>query len=233
MLIPNANALNGYGGSVLTLAIDPRNPSTVYAGTYVGKLWKTTNYGLTWQPLSDSGPLVEIASIAVDPVLPNTVYVLDAYSLYKSSDGGLKWAEAPLPSATGCFAYAFAVHPTTSGLWLASEVCDQTTPNYAAIYRSTNAGATWTQEQVVNAPGTGTAIFDQVQFNSGNGNHAYASGRIASNSNGIGAVSTVFDTSSDPGATWTNTTVTAAQLVTVSYSQDQFAASPSNPSTLT
>lgn len=89
------STVDPYAGSVLTLAMDPHNSCLVYAGTYVGKLWKTTDCGNTWQPLSDSGPLVQIQSISVDPVLANTLYVLDAGSIYKSSDAGVTWTELP------------------------------------------------------------------------------------------------------------------------------------------
>jgi len=40
---PINTSTNPDAGSVLNLALDPHNPSTIYAGTYVGKLWKTTN----------------------------------------------------------------------------------------------------------------------------------------------------------------------------------------------
>src|SRR5579871_1000524 len=69
---PIGTSTNPDAGSVLNLAIDPHNPGTIYAGTYVGKLWKTTNSGATWLPLSDTGPLVDVQWIAVDPVALNT-----------------------------------------------------------------------------------------------------------------------------------------------------------------
>jgi hypothetical protein len=40
------------GGFILALAIDPRTPSTLYAGTINGGLFKTTNGGRSWK----SGP---------------------------------------------------------------------------------------------------------------------------------------------------------------------------------
>jgi hypothetical protein len=60
-------------GSVQNLAVDPHNPSTVYAGTYKDALWKTNDGGTTWQPLSDAGPLIDVTAIATDPSLANTV----------------------------------------------------------------------------------------------------------------------------------------------------------------
>src|SRR5689334_17161264 len=40
-----------YGGIIETLAIDPTTPSTIYAGTYRGGLFKSTNGGETWNRL--------------------------------------------------------------------------------------------------------------------------------------------------------------------------------------
>ena len=41
-----------YGGRVCTLAIDPTTPSTLYAGTYGGGAFKSTNAGGSWAAVS-------------------------------------------------------------------------------------------------------------------------------------------------------------------------------------
>jgi photosystem II stability/assembly factor-like uncharacterized protein len=57
-------------GSVWALAVDSRNPGTVYASTGAG-LVKTTDGGENWQEI----PGVPVSvSLAIDPVKPNTVY---------------------------------------------------------------------------------------------------------------------------------------------------------------
>ena len=43
-------------GRVRALAIDPNNPSTLYAGTAFGGVWKTTDEGETWAPLDNFRP---------------------------------------------------------------------------------------------------------------------------------------------------------------------------------
>ena len=41
------------GGRIDDVAVDERNPSTIYVGAASGGVWKTTNHGTTWTPLFD------------------------------------------------------------------------------------------------------------------------------------------------------------------------------------
>jgi hypothetical protein len=70
---PMVNGSNPLAGSVRDLVMDPHSSSTIYAVTFLRKLWKTTDAGTTWLPLSDAGPLVSIQWLALDPVLADTV----------------------------------------------------------------------------------------------------------------------------------------------------------------
>ncbi|HXT87021.1 MAG TPA: hypothetical protein VN745_08365 [Verrucomicrobiae bacterium] len=56
-------------GRVNALAVDPCDASgnTIYAGAAQGGLWKTTDGGSNWTPLTDSQPSISSGSIAVDP----------------------------------------------------------------------------------------------------------------------------------------------------------------------
>src|SRR5580700_8771597 len=158
---PIGTGTNPWAGSILNLAIDPHNPTTIYAGTYVGRLWKTTNSGALWLPLSDAGPLVDVQWIAVDPVSLNTVYVLDAGSIYKSADGGSTWTELPPvvnDPTLNCSGEAFAIHPSVSGTWLVSEYCS-TSPETSVIYKTANAGASWSKQTTI------TGEIDKLEFN--------------------------------------------------------------------
>ena len=52
---------------VRTLAIDSANPAVVYAGTFGGGVFKSTNRGTTWQPTGEAtslGPAPSIASVS-------------------------------------------------------------------------------------------------------------------------------------------------------------------------
>ncbi|MGO9258392.1 MAG: WD40/YVTN/BNR-like repeat-containing protein [Bryobacteraceae bacterium] len=221
---PINTSTNPWSGSLLNLAIDPHNPGTIYAGTFVGKLWKTTNSGAQWLPLSDAGPLVDIQWIAVDPVALNTVYVLDAGSIYKSADGGSTWTELP-PVVTGagpnCSGEAFAIHPSVSGTWLVSEYCSAS-PETSVIYKTTNAGTTWSKEATI------TGEIDKLEFNVSSPNYAYAAG--------FASASVLFEISTDTGTTWTSAigsgSTTLPQPAQYAPYVVGFASAPSSPKTI-
>src|SRR5436309_5673615 len=54
-----------YSGQIHSIAIDPRNPNTIYIGTRGGGIWKTDDGGLNWQPLTDTQPDLYIQSVAL------------------------------------------------------------------------------------------------------------------------------------------------------------------------
>src|SRR4030095_8693034 len=75
-----------FGGDVEALAIDPQNPSTVYAGTATG-LFKSTDGGGSWSVLKTPLP-GGFGFLATDPQTPSTVYVGNGSGALKSIDGG-------------------------------------------------------------------------------------------------------------------------------------------------
>ena len=92
------NGLVNYG--VFTLAVDRKNPDTVYAATE-GGLCKSTDCGAHWQLLPKTGPKdlhitgekgKSIRCIAVDPADGKIIYAgSPAGKIYKSTDGGQTW----------------------------------------------------------------------------------------------------------------------------------------------
>lgn len=221
---PIGTGTNPWAGSVLNLAIDPHNPSTLYAGTFVGGLWKTTNSGAAWLPLSDAGALVDVQWIAVDPVVLNTVYVLDAGSIYKSADGGSTWTALP-PVVTdpslNCSGETFAIHPSVSGTWLVSEYCS-TSPETSVIYKTTNAGASWSKQATI------TGEIDKLEFNVSGPNYSYAAGFASS--------AVLFEMSTDTGTTWTSATGSGSTALPQSTQYAPtlvgFASAPTSPKTI-
>ena len=99
-----APAASGYGeyhavGRLGPIAVHPSNPQIIYVGS-AGQLgregcgvWKTTNGGISWIPITDGLPSLAIAAIAIDPTSPNRVYIaLVGTGVFRSEDGGTSWA---------------------------------------------------------------------------------------------------------------------------------------------
>jgi photosystem II stability/assembly factor-like uncharacterized protein len=85
----------------------PSQPNIFYVGAVNGGVWKTNDYGRTWNPIFDHEPSGSIGAIAVAPSDPNIVYVASGEGLqrpdlstgdgiYKSENGGETWTHLGL-----------------------------------------------------------------------------------------------------------------------------------------
>ena len=62
-------------GRARALAGVPSQPNVFYIGFDNGGVWRSTDYGSTWEPLFDQEPTGSIGAIAVAPSNPNVIYV--------------------------------------------------------------------------------------------------------------------------------------------------------------
>jgi photosystem II stability/assembly factor-like uncharacterized protein len=85
----------------------PGDPRTVYVGSASGGVWRTTNGGVTFEPIFDDQPIASIGDIALAPSNPGVVYVGSGEGnprnsvsfgngVYKSTDGGDTWTHLGL-----------------------------------------------------------------------------------------------------------------------------------------
>jgi len=61
-------------GRITAVAADPHDSNTVYIAAAGGGVWKTTDGGTTWRPLTDNQQTLFMGAIAVAPSDPNTIY---------------------------------------------------------------------------------------------------------------------------------------------------------------
>jgi photosystem II stability/assembly factor-like uncharacterized protein len=82
-------------GDFTTLAIDPTNSQTVYAGNRAGGVLRSTDGGASWQDASRGLPPGETLAVAADPRIAGRVYAwVQAGGLFVSADAGGHWTAA-------------------------------------------------------------------------------------------------------------------------------------------
>jgi photosystem II stability/assembly factor-like uncharacterized protein len=90
------------GGRTVGAAGVRGQPNVFYISVNNGGVWKTNDYGRTWNPIFDDQPTGSIGTVAVAPSNPNIVYVGSGEGLqrpdlstgdgvYKSTDAGKTW----------------------------------------------------------------------------------------------------------------------------------------------
>jgi len=129
-------------GRVNVVAVDPSNPNTYYIGAPAGGIWKSTDAGINWQPLTDYLPQIGVSGIAIHPTDPNTIYIAtgdddagDSYAIgvMKTTDGGATWNATGTISADSM--NDIYIDPSNTNTVLVAT--DQ------GVYKSTNAGSSW------------------------------------------------------------------------------------------
>ena len=82
------------GGRIEVLAIDPQTPSTLYAGTYYGGAFKSTDGGQNWSAINTGLTSMLVGALTIDPQTPSTLYAGTSWSggVFKSTDSGQNWS---------------------------------------------------------------------------------------------------------------------------------------------
>ena len=124
-----------YGGGVTSLAIDPLTPTTVYAGTYRGGVFRSTDSGDDWTAVNSGLTSQDIRCLAIDPLTPTTLYAGTwGGGVFRSADTGITWT-AVSTGLTHHDVYALAVNPTSPTTVYAG--------TYGGVFRSVDSGTTW------------------------------------------------------------------------------------------
>jgi len=135
--------------------IDPVNPGTMYVGFSSGNIWKTTNNGLSWQPILPDIPSSGIGDFALAPSNPRIIYLgtgdnlkkprnftIPGDGIYRSDNGGETWRYLGLPDSWHIG--EIKVHPKNPDIAFVAVFGHLWTPNKnRGIYRTIDGGKTW------------------------------------------------------------------------------------------
>ena len=166
----NTGSWSSGQGRVNFVYEDPNSSTTLYIGTPAGGIWKSTDSGVNWLPLSDELPQIGVSGIAVDHTNSNVIYIAtgdkdagDTYSIgvLKSTDGGITWNTTGLTfTGTSTRAGDLMMHPTNNQILLCA--------TSAGLYKTSNGGTTWTIVQ------TGSFAQGSIRFKPNDPTTVYA-----------------------------------------------------------
>lgn len=147
---PTPGAYFDYGNissRVVSGTFDPSNPSIIYIGPANGGVWKSTDSGITWTPLTDQQASLSMGAIEIDPNNTNIIYAGTGEATYsgasyygrgllKSTDAGQTWTQITSGLPTSTYFSRIKIRPNNSTQLLAAL-------GNSGLYRSTNSGTSW------------------------------------------------------------------------------------------
>ena len=142
------------GGRSIAASGSVGRPYEFYFGATGGGVWKTTDGGTTWNPVSD-GQLrsSSVGAIAVAPSNPDIVYVgmgeaelrgnvMQGDGIYRSSDAGRTWRHIGLANTQAIG--RVRVHPRDPNIVYVAALGHPYGPNdERGVFRSTDGGQNW------------------------------------------------------------------------------------------
>jgi hypothetical protein len=233
-------------GAVEAIAPHPTDPNIIYIGAVNGGVWRTTDGGANWEPLTDQLASLSIADIAFSPLdaTNQTLFFgVGNYSsggglggpltgVFRTTDGGTTWESLGLAGEQ-----IREVIPTSIGTGLADQVI-LVASRTNGLFRSTDGGDTFVQISGSNGASDGldndadgtvdeagelnlpTGDVSHIAADPGNPNRFYAALP--------GANGGLFR-SDDGGATWVEVNNGLTGIGTTTRIEVSVSAAPGNP----
>ncbi len=142
------------GGRSIAVAGSDARPLEYYFGATGGGLWKTTDAGTTWRPMTD-GKIgsASVGAVQVCEADPDVVYigtgetqlrgnVQQGDGVYRSTNGGTSWRHLGLAETQNIA--RIRIHPTDCNTAWVAAFGVHSMPNVErGVYKTTNGGETW------------------------------------------------------------------------------------------
>jgi photosystem II stability/assembly factor-like uncharacterized protein len=153
------------GGRIVDLEGHFDRPGLLYAASASGGVWKTTNYGTTWTPITDETPVFSVGDVAVAPSNPDILYVgagehnnqRSAHygdGVYRSADGGKTWAHVGLKETLHIGRIGVSAKDPNV-VYVAAIGPLYKEGGMRGVYKTTDGGKNWTQVLKGENPTTG------------------------------------------------------------------------------
>jgi len=133
---------------ILSIAVDPRQPSDWYAGIEVGGLARSGDSGRSWTSIIDglyvAEDAVDLHSVLLDPAKPGVVTIATRIGLFRSEDRGERWRHLNVPKlrpqGSYCRALARSLGDPKTIFAAGGNDFDG---DKGALFRSKDGGETW------------------------------------------------------------------------------------------
>ena len=147
---PSPGAYFNYGkisSRIVSGTYDPQDPNVIYIGPAYGGVWKSTDAGINWVPLTDKEASMSMGAIVLDPDNPQIVYAgtgeatysgasYSGLGLLKSTDGGATWTQITTGLPAHTYFSRIVIRPGHNNELLAAM-------GPAGLYKSTDSGNSW------------------------------------------------------------------------------------------
>jgi hypothetical protein len=172
--ITNTGTMFQWSGKVNRIVVDPANANTIYAGASGGGVWKTTNGGTSWTPLTDSQCTTATGALAVDPVNSQIVYAgtgelnfsasdaTRACGVLRSPDGGATWTQLGLSTFNRVQFTQLLIDPATAGSTTGTKLLAGTG---SGLFGSSDSGNTWSTNALPNPGPVSDVVADPTNTN--------------------------------------------------------------------
>jgi len=165
---PAPVSTGSYSGRISAIVCSPTDANKFFVAGADGGIWRTTNGGATWTPLTDFMPTMAMGALAMDPWDEDVIYAGTGEAnfanhsryglgLYKTLDGGNTWIHLAESAFAGrCFS-RILIDPTNPQVLYASITTAGGFPALAAarghpqasgpvgVFKSNDGGESWTQ----------------------------------------------------------------------------------------
>ena len=176
---------------VYTIEKSLSNPNFLVAGTANAGVYKTSDKGLNWVPITENLLIGECIAVEIQFNNTDVIYAGGNGRIYKTTDGGANWVE------TGDIAFNSNFHKVYSIVMVPGQDQKLFASTNFGLYSTLDGGATW--NQLVACPGSGE-YFGDIELHPTDNNIIYAiyNAKLVGNTNKI----TQFYKSTDAGASF-------------------------------